>query len=155
MLLGGLWHGAAWNFVIWGGGHGLLLALHRLTGGRRDPERRIAGSDWIRIALLFNAVSALWVFFRAETTADAWHFIGGLVGAGTEVGWPVLQTAVVLLCAGLHVAERTIRTHLPQIQSALARPWWGAAVEGAAFGVVVGLAIAVSGAGGEFIYFQF
>ena len=72
MLLGGLWHGASWNFVIWGGYHGLLLAFERLLWGKEDRQ------GLIRIpqtALTFVLVCVGWVFFRAKTLAAATYVI--------------------------------------------------------------------------------
>jgi alginate O-acetyltransferase complex protein AlgI len=71
MLLGGLWHGASWNFVVWGGLHGLGLAVHKSIGGtaeaRGGPLRR-AGST----ALTFLFVCLCWVFFRSSSFATSW-----------------------------------------------------------------------------------
>ena len=78
MLLGGLWHGAAWNFVIWGGLHGILLMAHRELAGRDEKERAAAWRDAPRILLTFNLVTVAWVFFRAPTFADANQFIAGM-----------------------------------------------------------------------------
>ena len=155
MLLGGLWHGAAWNFVIWGGIHGAMLMLHRALGGRTDPETPLGLRDAPRIFLWFNLVTLAWVFFRAPTLPDAWLFLEGMFGAGEGTGWPVLQTGIVLACLGLHVVERVVRERQPELRAALTRPFWGPALQGAVLGSVVGLAIAVAGASGEFIYFQF
>jgi alginate O-acetyltransferase complex protein AlgI len=68
MLLGGLWHGASWNFVIWGGYHGVLLAIERMVWGRREQTGLIR----IPLAILtFLLVCIGWVFFRAKTLATA------------------------------------------------------------------------------------
>jgi alginate O-acetyltransferase complex protein AlgI len=68
MLLGGLWHGASWNFVIWGGYHGVLLAIERMVWGRREHT----GLSRIPLTVLtFLLVSIGWVFFRAKTLAGA------------------------------------------------------------------------------------
>ncbi len=155
MLLGGLWHGAAWNFVIWGALHGALLIVHRLLGGRRDPDRSLTMGDVPRIAATFGVVSIAWVFFRAPTFADASAYLSGMLGAGDGTGWPLFQTGLVGICVGLHVLERVGRLRAPELRTALNRQWFGPLVQGAAYGVVVGLVIAVAGAGGEFIYFQF
>ncbi len=63
MLLGGLWHGAAWNFVLWGGMHGSGLAVERLVDGRREAET----VRWplVRWFITFQLVCLAWVFFRA------------------------------------------------------------------------------------------
>jgi alginate O-acetyltransferase complex protein AlgI len=74
MLLGGLWHGAGWNFVLWGGWHGLMLMLnhgwHALTGAAPDRKPKVMGHalGW---ALTFLGVIAGWVLFRAETFVGA------------------------------------------------------------------------------------
>jgi alginate O-acetyltransferase complex protein AlgI len=73
MLLGGLWHGASWNFVIWGGYHGALLALERIVWGRQVK------TGWLRIPLsvtTFLLVCVGWVFFRAKTLATAAFVLG-------------------------------------------------------------------------------
>ena len=85
MLLGGLWHGAAWNFVIWGGLHGVYLIINqfwsKLTGrskvfGPANPVARIAGQ-----ALTLLAVVIAWVFFRAGTLDGAFSILAGMAGA--------------------------------------------------------------------------
>jgi alginate O-acetyltransferase complex protein AlgI len=74
MLVGGLWHGASWNFVIWGGLHGVLLAAERLAGGRwRLPQT-------VRMGLTFAVVCLSWVFFRAETLPQAGQYLASLFG---------------------------------------------------------------------------
>lgn len=155
MLLGGLWHGAAWNFLIWGGLHGLLLVVHRKFGkARADAERPLSLRDLPKIVCLFHVVCLLWIFFRAESFAAAIDFTGRLLTGSFLGDWPVVQTGIVVLCAALHVLERSIRLHLPRLRESLLRPW-GALVEGAALGAIAALSFALGGAGGEFIYFQF
>jgi alginate O-acetyltransferase complex protein AlgI len=68
MLFGGLWHGASWNFVIWGGLHGGMLAAERARG-RRTLYAALPSA--VRIALTFAIVCVGWVFFRAETLGRA------------------------------------------------------------------------------------
>jgi alginate O-acetyltransferase complex protein AlgI len=156
MLLGGLWHGAGLNFVLWGGIHGLLLVLHRLADGRRTPrDAPLVARDVVRIAVLFNVVCLAWVPFRAKTFADTGAFYEGLARGQWLRGWPLLPTAVAAFCMALHVAERAIRQRLPFFHERLARAPWGPAFEGGFFGLVVVAALVASGAGVEFIYFQF
>src|SRR3990172_4407223 len=77
MLLGGLWHGAAWNFVVWGGLHGLLLAGERL-------RRKVSPYAWLpkagRQAVTFVLVLITWVFFRAEDLPSAMRYLGSMFG---------------------------------------------------------------------------
>lgn len=80
MLLGGLWHGASWNFVIWGAIHGLLLGSERLFG--RKPF--YAGLPRVfRVGITFVFVLIAWVFFRAETFSLALAYLGSMFGLVT------------------------------------------------------------------------
>ncbi|MFZ0625183.1 MAG: MBOAT family protein [Acidimicrobiia bacterium] len=91
MLLGGLWHGAAWGFVLWGGLHGLYLAVERLwrdRRGRRDAPVRLPA--W----LVFLVVSVTWIPFRAASMGSAVSILGRLVGS---VGGEQLPGAAIVL----------------------------------------------------------
>src|SRR2546429_1136849 len=66
MLLGGLWHGASWNFVIWGGYHGALLSLERMARGGRPPGQDRSRWYPLQAAATFGLVLIGWVFFRAK-----------------------------------------------------------------------------------------
>ncbi|MGI9015564.1 MAG: MBOAT family O-acyltransferase [Euzebya sp.] len=83
MVLGGLWHGASWTFVVWGALHGLFLILHRLvrssTADRQvDPPLGLA--DMGRILGTFLLVTATWTFFRADSLGQAAQVLGRIVG---------------------------------------------------------------------------
>lgn len=79
MLLGGFWHGASWNFLIWGGLHGGMLALER-TQGKASAYRRLPVP--LRIAMTFVIVCIGWVFFRADTLGQALTYLQSLFGGG-------------------------------------------------------------------------
>jgi D-alanyl-lipoteichoic acid acyltransferase DltB (MBOAT superfamily) len=82
MLLGGLWHGAGWNFAIWGGLHGLYLAINHAWQYLRGETR--AESRWTRaasVALTFAAVNVAWVFFRAPDFGTGRDILLGMFGA--------------------------------------------------------------------------
>jgi len=78
MLLGGLWHGASWTFVVWGGMHGLALAVTRALGGSKalPPE---GPYDWfvrsLKVLVTFHFVCLTWIFFRSPTFAQAWTIL--------------------------------------------------------------------------------
>ena len=74
MLLGGLWHGAAWTFVIWGALHGLMLGLERSRGGA--VYGALPGP--LRVALTFLMVCLAWVFFRADSLPRALDYLAAL-----------------------------------------------------------------------------
>ena len=77
MLLGGLWHGAQWTFVIWGAVHGALLALERWNG-KQPIYRRLPRP--LPILLTFIVVLMTWVFFRAESLPQALSYLGAMFG---------------------------------------------------------------------------
>ena len=79
MLLGGLWHGAAWNFIIWGGIHGGMLAFER-TQGKDSLYRRLPKP--LKILITFITVCFAWVFFRAETLPKALAYCQAMFGLG-------------------------------------------------------------------------
>jgi alginate O-acetyltransferase complex protein AlgI len=76
MLLGGLWHGAGWNFVIWGGMHGLFLVINQSW---RRIEIKIP--KFIAWLLTFNAVLVSWVLFRSKSFSDAIHILKVMTGS--------------------------------------------------------------------------
>jgi hypothetical protein len=85
MLLGGLWHGAGWGFVIWGGLHGLYLCVNhgiRALAGRSRLVSAVAGQGWLGWAVTFLAVVFAWVFFRAATLQGGLTMAGAMLGAG-------------------------------------------------------------------------
>jgi len=156
MLLGGLWHGASWNFVVWGALHGAILVAHRRFGKPALPEDAPFGwRDAVKAFLLFQVVCLIWVFFRAATFGSAIEYLRLMATSGNTIGWPVLQTSIVVACGVLHAVERVLRLKAPALRERLDRWPAGGALEGLAIGIVVGVTIMVSGAGGEFIYFQF
>ncbi|NNE93439.1 MAG: MBOAT family protein [Verrucomicrobiales bacterium] len=81
MLIGGLWHGASWNFVVWGAIHGAMLAFERLMG--KDSWYGKLPNP-LRVAITFIIVLITWVFFRAENFEVAQRYLGSMFGFGGE-----------------------------------------------------------------------
>ena len=73
-LLGGLWHGASWMFVIWGSLHGLALIVHRIWSALGIQMWR-----WLAWLMTFNLINVTWVFFRAESVEDAMKILRGMM----------------------------------------------------------------------------
>jgi len=97
MLLGGLWHGANWTFVVWGAYHGLLLALERWFGGERALARV---PQAVRRAAVLLLVMVGWVFFRAKDLDTAFAVLGSMftwqgVGSSTHASEPALSLIVL------------------------------------------------------------
>lgn len=89
MLLGGLWHGAAWTFVIWGALHGLYLSIHKLLLNKRKPgnsdrREKLFGlsRDILKIIITFNLVCFTWIFFRAPSFKIALDYTMGIFTNG-------------------------------------------------------------------------
>lgn len=107
MLLGGLWHGAKWNFIVWGAFHGVLLAFERWRQKRSAYEALPKPG---RIALTFLLMLFSWVLFRADNLSAAVAYFGAMFGlAPTGDVAPLLAAMiytpyhllVLLVCAGL------------------------------------------------------
>ncbi len=149
MLLGGLWHGASFNFVIWGGIHGALLALERSLGVRpAEDTTRLPLAGWLRWLLTFHLVCFAWIFFRADSFDLAMQVIGNLVYGSWSLATPnPYLVRLVIAFAILHE---------------VARHWSFENFARTPVGVASGIcAIAVAAAmmfsrvPSEFIYFQF
>ena len=80
MLLGGLWHGASWNFLIWGGIHGGYLAFERAQGKESIYHKLPA---LLQVLITFFIVLIAWVFFRADTLPDAAQYLKCMFGGAT------------------------------------------------------------------------
>jgi alginate O-acetyltransferase complex protein AlgI len=155
MLLGGLWHGAAWTFVIWGALHGFYLIVHRLWSAIKwQPILRMRETTawlWASRLLLFHAVCFGWIFFRSASFSIAWTVIRRLGAHGplTLATTPV----VLMLIAGLLSQFRPQRW-FTALEAEFGR--WPALARGAALALAI-FAIEVLGPTGvaPFIYFQF
>lgn len=155
-LLSGLWHGADWTFVAWGGIHGIyqvcgVLAARRAGG--RTPQGR--GTGLLRCAATFSLVTFAWLFFRAQSMADAWLLLSRLgTGWGAAQG-PLLSMArqlpfVLPALACLHFLHR-----LPSRPPAPLGPRV-LTVSALLLCIALGWWTSLSGGGGNaFIYFQF
>jgi alginate O-acetyltransferase complex protein AlgI len=164
MVLGGLWHGAAWTFVFWGAYHGGLLTAHQWRARRRAAdvkaeETRAEGTDEGRLDVLrqraatFALVCVGWVFFRADSMETAFSLLRRLL-----TGWwtpsESLTPVVVITIVGMLALQFWPRGFGLWLQSGLSR------LKPAPLGVVLALAllaIVILGPSGvaPFIYFQF
>ncbi len=158
MLLGGLWHGAGWNFILWGGMHGVGMALERARGETRrrrgipDPGRT-AGARALQRAGVFVFVSIAWVFFRADSVGAAfsvlWRLIAGLGSIGTAVTWPVVGLVVV----GVAI-QYVPRGFIERLEGGLSRIGWAGQAAVLAVGLFLIDTLGPQGAA-EFLYFKF
>jgi alginate O-acetyltransferase complex protein AlgI len=97
MLLGGLWHGAAWTFVIWGAFHGAAQVLERPLRGRFYTPA------WLRWLIVFHLIALSWVLFRSTDIAAAWEFYTRLLVPGPATLYSALAVAAIVAVVGLQV----------------------------------------------------
>jgi len=157
MLVGGLWHGAAWKFVFWGAMHGIGLAVHKAS----MPILKKLPDTWPVKALSWTVtmiyVSLLWVFFRAASWHDSWIIVSTIFTdfrfdriipfVATRWMWVVMMTIII----GSHALPQRIFNSMRQ--SFLRAPW---GIKLTIFVIVVQLVIQfMSEDVSPFIYFQF
>ncbi|MGD9020833.1 MAG: MBOAT family protein [Lysobacterales bacterium] len=148
MLLGGLWHGASWNFVIWGGLHGLYLALERVL--RRWFRFRLpAAVHWL---ITFHLVCFAWIFFRAEDFATSRLIASKIFRLASEpllAGVELYQVALLALLLAAHWVGNRYRL---REKLYTARPVaWGAL----SACLLLSLLVWAPTESAPFIYFQF
>src|SRR6202521_1402829 len=152
MGLGGLWHGANWNFVIWGLLHGAALVVERALGITNGDRPRRRWSAWLAWLVTFHFVCLTWVFFRSPTLADSMDyfrtlFLGG--GSGT------LLTPLVVAMFFFGALSQVI----PPRWWSRAERWYdeGPLVAKIALPALAILAVAMAAPSGvaPFLYFQF
>lgn len=97
MLLGGLWHGASWNFLVWGGLHGSLLAVERFRDelNHRFPGRLPAVPGSMALPVTFFLVLVTWVFFRAADLGSAFRYLQAMFGLSNSTESGSLINAVL------------------------------------------------------------
>jgi D-alanyl-lipoteichoic acid acyltransferase DltB (MBOAT superfamily) len=184
MLIGGLWHGAGWTFVLWGGLHGAYLMVNH--GWRHLTDGRAwAGSRWLRPgyhALTLLAVVVGWVFFRAATFDDAVSLLAGMVGlhgaplplelqsalgrlhglSFAELGyscaawlWIIALGAIALGCPNTQEIMHRAEPALTPVERPARVAWRSSFRWATATGVAAVLALMGLNRVSEFLYFQF
>ncbi|HEX5111548.1 MAG TPA: MBOAT family O-acyltransferase [Saprospiraceae bacterium] len=164
MLLGGLWHGANWTFVVWGGLHGIYLWVEKffrdLFSKRSSPEtlaERSLGSTsmgFILALLTFFLVNVTWVFFRAGTFDQAWTILGCMFGIISNND-PFLTTMSIIkvwTVVTIMVVTHWWMRSTSLLQLAYKVPTWMVSVGWAV--MLIALALAQESTS-SFIYFQF
>jgi len=173
MLLGGLWHGANWTFVVWGGLHGFYLWVEKFFTDRKEKSRveersltdvsrpAIAGitlpgnsARWVYALLTFFLVNITWVFFRSPTFSGAGNMLGSMFGM-TNGGTPLLTTIamikIAVIISAMLIAHWLMRnTRILEVANRL--PWW---LTGLLWASMLILLILSQESSSSFIYFQF
>ncbi len=153
MLLGGLWHGAAWTFIAWGGLHGTYLILERLQ--RQYLPFKITKYNGIFLAFItFSCVNITWTFFRAREFESAWNMIKSMFYMQTN-GEKILDTftitKVTVIIGVLFLCHWFMRnTSLKEVSLKIS-PY----ALGIIWAIMFFLIVVSQGSGEQFIYFQF
>ena len=145
MLLGGLWHGSTWNFVIWGAIHGVALIIERSL-----PTERI--HPVIRWALTFHVVCFAWIFFRADSVSAAWGVLSAIISSSGDAN--VLNAGLIFLVLASIAVQFVTKSASARLGSWMNRR--PVLIQGIAFGIGL-VVIDTFGPEGvaPFIYFQF
>jgi D-alanyl-lipoteichoic acid acyltransferase DltB (MBOAT superfamily) len=152
MILGGLWHGANWTFVIWGFAHGVGVALTHLVG-RYAPRRSVRRA--LAIVMTFHVVALLWVLFRAPNLGLAVDLAGGLVGQaslGSPIGFVTAHPYESLIIPLFFLTHRYDDNRRLQLLVRKSRPVH--VLGGVAFLLVLTIVLG-TGSSAQFIYFDF
>jgi alginate O-acetyltransferase complex protein AlgI len=174
MLLGGLWHGANWTFMLWGGLHGLYLSINHAF--RRLTKTVVVPAVWhlplraASVLLTFAATTLAWIVFRAPNLASARNVLGGFAGLGHSaiVSFTPLAGAALLLLFGMvwfmPNSMEMLWRHDPALPSPYAdQPvsparrffWRPTRLQAALYGVLCIVAVLALSNLKPFIYFQF
>jgi alginate O-acetyltransferase complex protein AlgI len=158
MILGGLWHGAAWNFVAWGFYHGLLLVGHRLAQPALESVTRVAQglrrTPWflLRLFVMFHLTCYGWLLFRAKSFAQIADMTRALAHPFAAIPAATLGR-VALLCAPVIVVQivqyRTGRLEFMRL------PWLPAAGKAVFYSALLYCTVFHGAAPQAFVYFQF
>ena len=177
-VISGLWHGANWTFLAWGGLHGVYFLVSKLTASFRMRFASIIGLHHIprghaffRIIITFTLVCAGWVFFRADSILDAWYILTTLTQGIVQFMWNVSDVAYVrsilgqlglrrdelMIAVGAIVLLEGVQIVLSSdriIAGFYRRPTW---VRWAFYYLIAGVILFYGSfnAGQDFIYFQF
>lgn len=150
MLLGGLWHGANWTFVAWGGLHGAYLAAERLLGLDHMNRSRLSYSQrWLRGVFTFHLVCLGWVLFRSPTFSHAAYVVCRIATMAEGNGMSPAPLLCVAAIVALQTAKLKVNFHMLFMRRPALARWTAYACVGLLFMV---LSTARSP---EFIYFQF
>ena len=156
MVLGGLWHGAAWNFVLWGFFHGLILIVYRRLGVRGPRSLEIKWSEvagrGVAILLMFHLTCIGWFLFRVESMS---HIIAMLSAFAAPIN---IDVFTLMLCVVLVISMAMlwpVEVWLKNVDNPQRRPGWSYAGPVLVGCLLVALILLAPQVYSSFIYFQF
>ncbi|MEX0644699.1 MAG: hypothetical protein WD076_05270, partial [Parvularculaceae bacterium] len=157
MLLGGLWHGAAWTFVVWGGLHGFYLAAERFFRERVDTSKPLFKSVLFKFAmalLTYLLVNITWVFFRSQSFDQAMTMLASMFGLAENPRSVLYYNEIIpaaIVIAGMVFTHWRMRA--TTMEAVIAKtPTW---LVGAVWAFMLFMLVITQGSESAFIYFQF
>ncbi len=156
MLIGGLWHGANWTFVVWGGLHGLFLVIEKFFTDRSAPTtQNTATKNFLLAALTFFLVLITWVFFRASTFTQAGELLTSMFGfapaesQGVLTSLAILKVSIIIPCM---LIGHWFMRNTTLLDWAYNISWWRLSF---VWSTMIIFLILAQESSGSFIYFQF
>jgi len=151
MVVSGLWHGAAWTYVTWGGLHAFFLSVERIIGW----DKIVAKNRYLKFVgwfIVLVQVLVAWVFFRATSISQAWEIVKTMFSfqGGFSIGWGLNGTFFIAL---MIIRELIVATGIKDKIDWLSKKW--AITEMIVYALLIAFIIYFRGNGSEFIYFQF
>ena len=163
MLIGGLWHGANWTFVVWGGIHGVVLAIERVAGrifppksdaGQVDSSRNslISPVAWVQRIFFFHLVCLTWVFFRAQSLGDAIHLLAGATRWSWQPKYGMALLFLALFSIPMFLLDLVVEARQEEYPFEKSPQWFRVAT---AMGFLFLVTWFSANQANAFIYFQF
>ncbi len=153
MLVSGLWHGAAWTFVVWGGLHAFYVQTERMTGWPKKLAK-VAGGRYLSSAIVLFEVWIAWVFFRATSMGQAFEIIGIMLNP-MKLGALHLRMIDKLAIFWLAVGIARELTFYFRWDALFHHPFYEHYVEPVKLAAMLTACVYLRGVGSAFIYFQF
>ena len=160
MLLGGLWHGASWNFVVWGGLHGLSLIVHKLYATKYSSNfkfSKLSASIYTVFSWLLTMIFVMvtWVFFRAQTFSDAVQLLKNMFSFKESANYTI-SIAFIALFAIVIIGHFFGTKYYKEVEEKQQHMFSNPYLQGALFGLGIFLVLLFGSDDNQaFIYFQF
>ncbi|MCK9207843.1 MAG: MBOAT family protein [Salinivirgaceae bacterium] len=153
MIVSGFWHGASWNFIVWGWLHALYLSIERIFKWPRVLQK--SNLKWVATFIVMMQVLIAWVFFRAQTFTDAWSIIINMLSFNTNLDFkitPDLRNGFYFMILAVAIEYIFYRI---KIRNIIKNTTLLKVTDVFLIALMISITLFLRGKGHEFIYFQF
>jgi alginate O-acetyltransferase complex protein AlgI len=150
MFLGGLWHGAAWSYAVWGLAHGIALAIERFFSGSKSNKRKGVIQTFFRGSFVFLYVTFAWLLFKLPNFNEAINYLKCI---GTNFNKPTDYAGLVVFIIAYSIP--VVVYHLIYLLKSQNKLTFLLKYEYTLYSILLFLIIVNRGSSGKFIYFQF